>query len=136
MMSGAEKREQMAIMEAAISSAMNHPNIVQSGDQPVPAPPEEGLFQCGDRIHNFEVSLVMEFCELGTLRDALDGGAYRDESGFVNYAAILDTAADVARALLHLHKQQVMHSDLKARNVLLKADGKSGRGAVAKATVG
>jgi hypothetical protein len=29
MMSGAEKREQMAIMEAAISSAMNHPNIVQ-----------------------------------------------------------------------------------------------------------
>jgi hypothetical protein len=28
-MSGAEKRERMAIMEAAISSAMNHPNIVQ-----------------------------------------------------------------------------------------------------------
>lgn len=29
-MSGAEKRERMAIMEAAISSAMNHPNIVQT----------------------------------------------------------------------------------------------------------
>jgi hypothetical protein len=28
-MSGAEKRERMAIMEAAISSVMNHPNIVQ-----------------------------------------------------------------------------------------------------------
>ena len=28
-MSGAEKREKMAIMEAAISSAMHHPNIVQ-----------------------------------------------------------------------------------------------------------
>jgi hypothetical protein len=30
-MSGAEKRERMAIMEAAISSVMNHPNIVQVG---------------------------------------------------------------------------------------------------------
>jgi hypothetical protein len=28
-MSGAEKHERMAIMEAAISSTMNHPNIVQ-----------------------------------------------------------------------------------------------------------
>lgn len=28
-MSGAEKRERMAIMEAAISSTMAHPNIVQ-----------------------------------------------------------------------------------------------------------
>jgi hypothetical protein len=98
----------------------------------------------------------------------------------LNYAAVLDTAADVARAMLHLHKQQargpgpassiacavfalpspflasgrggasayacleawkthpsamrpqqIIHSDLKARNVLLKAS-KSGRGAVAK----
>lgn len=28
-MSGAEKREKMAVMEAAISSALNHPNIMQ-----------------------------------------------------------------------------------------------------------
>jgi hypothetical protein len=27
--------------------------------------------------------------------------------GGINYSAILDTAADVARALLHLHRQQV-----------------------------
>ncbi len=31
-MSGAEKREKMAIMEAAISAAMQHPNILQVGD--------------------------------------------------------------------------------------------------------
>jgi hypothetical protein len=29
-MSGTEKREKMALMEAAISSAMNHPNILQA----------------------------------------------------------------------------------------------------------
>lgn len=30
-MSGTERRERMAIMEAAISSAMHHPNILQVG---------------------------------------------------------------------------------------------------------
>ncbi len=33
-MSGAEKRERMAIMEAAISSSLSHPNIVQVGRCP------------------------------------------------------------------------------------------------------
>ena len=32
---------------------------------------------------------------------------HRAADGQVNYAAVLDTAADVARALLHLHRQQV-----------------------------
>ena len=30
-MSGVEKREKMMVMEAAISSALSHPNIVQVG---------------------------------------------------------------------------------------------------------
>jgi len=50
----------------------------------------------------------------------------------LNYAAILDTAADVAKAMLHLHRHQVVHSDLKVRNVLLKSDGTEGRRVVAK----
>jgi hypothetical protein len=32
--------------------------------------------------------------------------------GGVNYLAILDTAADVAKAMLHLHSLNVLHSDL------------------------
>jgi hypothetical protein len=47
--------------------------------------------------------------QLGTLRDALDGGAFKSHTG-VNYAAVLDTAADIARALFHLHRQQVPKS--------------------------
>ena len=46
-------------------------------------------------------------------------------SSGVNYAAVLDTAADVARALLHLHKQHVLHSDLKVRSRPRLLDGKS-----------
>ncbi len=31
----------------------------------------------------------------------------------LNYAAILDTAADIARAMAHLHRADVLHGDLK-----------------------
>lgn len=32
--------------------------------------------------------------------------------GGVNYLAILETAADIAKAMLHLHSLNVLHSDL------------------------
>ena len=31
----------------------------------------------------------------------------------LNYIAILETAADVAKGMLHLHNHQVIHADLK-----------------------
>ncbi|KAF8060038.1 serine/threonine-protein kinase [Scenedesmus sp. PABB004] len=164
-MSGAEKRERMAIMEAAISSSMCHPNIVQTytytikpatsaaatsvrsvgpasparppAGEPPPGGSEsasQGFDVAGDSaaVHSFEVNIAMEFCDWGCLRDALDCGAFYTRDCTVNYAAILDTAADVAKAMLHLHCNQVIHSDLKVRNVLLKSDGSSERGCVAK----
>ncbi|WIA39118.1 hypothetical protein OEZ86_005253 [Tetradesmus obliquus] len=159
-MSGAEKRERMAIMEAAISSAMNHPNIVQTYTYIIKpssssighacsasegslsslvtaaelAPSMEGLDAPEANhptVHNFEVSLVLEYCDWGSLRTALDAGAFFAEDNSLNYAAILDTAADIARAMMHLHKNQVLHSDLKVRNVLLKSDA-SARGCIVK----
>lgn len=33
-------------------------------------------------------------------------------TGGLNYLAVLDTAADVAKAMLHLHSLNVLHSDL------------------------
>ncbi|WIA33746.1 hypothetical protein OEZ86_006861 [Tetradesmus obliquus] len=170
-MSGAEKRERMAIMEAAISSVMNHPNIVQTytytikpatstataqqqassasgalsdgGGAASPSPRPAGAaaaegegsgagnFDGDSNVHSFEVNIVLEYCDWGCLRDALDAGAFYS-GGSLNYAAILDTAADVAKAMLHLHCNQVLHSDLKVRNVLLKSDGSSERGCMAK----
>jgi hypothetical protein len=41
-----------------------------------------------------------------------DGLAAVAENGGINYLAILDTAADVAKAMLHLHSLNVLHSDL------------------------
>jgi serine/threonine protein kinase len=45
---------------------------------------------------------------------------------------VLATAADIAQAMLHLHHEAILHSDLKARNVLLKSGSGGGKGYIAK----
>ncbi|KAF5828817.1 kinase-like domain-containing protein [Dunaliella salina] len=82
-------------------------------------------------IHSFEVQLVLEFCDKGCLREALDQGVFMGPNG-LNYSAILDCAIDVARAMLHLHCNNVLHMDLKARNVMLASSGTEGRGVSCK----
>eukprot|EP00878_Enallax_costatus_P013393 GHUV01014005.1.p1 GENE.GHUV01014005.1~~GHUV01014005.1.p1 ORF type:complete len:832 (+),score=111.45 GHUV01014005.1:893-3388(+) len=154
-MSGCEKREKMAVMEAAISSSLSHPNIVQTytyAIRPIlEAPPEkQGLNEsmtaslstadCDSLrsstsmsgLHSYEVRLVLEFCDKGCLRDALDDGVFILPDGGLNYWAVCDTAADVAKAMLHLHSLNVLHSDLKSHNVMLQTGNADGRGLVAK----
>lgn len=45
---------------------------------------------------------------------------------------ILDTAIDIARAVAHLHREGIVHADLKPRNVLLQGSKADRRGFVAK----
>lgn len=63
-----------------------------------------------------QIQLVLEFCDRGCLRDVLDAGVLFGAGG-LNYHAILDTAADVAKAMLHLHLNDVLHGDLKVSGV-------------------
>ena len=88
--------------------------------------PDHALTVC------FQVQLILEYCNRGCLRDALDSNAYLSASGGLNYAAILDTTIDIARAMLHLHCNNVLHMDLKARNVMLTSSGTEGKGVTCK----
>ena len=83
------------------------------------------------QIFSYEIRLVLEYCDLGCLRDALDAGVFFGDSGF-NFPAVVDTALDIARAMHHLHMSNVLHMDLKARNIMVKSSGGEGRGMVAK----
>ena len=82
-------------------------------------------------IHSYEVRLVIEYCDKGCLRSALDSGSFLMNNG-LNYAAVLDTARDIASAMAHIHESGILHSDLKALNIMLKSDGSDPRGFVAK----
>ena len=83
------------------------------------------------QIFSYEIRLVLEYCDLGCLRDALDAKVFLGAEGF-NFAAVLDTALDIARAMHHLHMSNVLHMDLKARNIMVKTSGGDGRGMSAK----
>ncbi|GIL53854.1 hypothetical protein Vafri_9483 [Volvox africanus] len=219
-MSGKEKREKMAVMETAISSSLSHPNIVQTytyavlpvkgdGNQmdtklgagtsmTVDSTSPLAAMSSADaqNVHSWEVRLVLEYCDRGSLRDVLneavvaalqtkgrsdvgaataggggvdaggaadpeaDGGerveplaqlqqglaaagvvaggggaaaAASGESCPLGYAEVLDNCLDVARAMLHMHSENIVHGDLKARNILLKTGGVGdGRSYVAK----
>lgn len=50
----------------------------------------------------------------------------------MNYAAVLDSAIDLARAMHHLHCNGVIHMDLKTGNVLLHSSRSEGRGVTCK----
>ncbi|KAG2494733.1 hypothetical protein HYH03_007246 [Edaphochlamys debaryana] len=258
-MSGRERHERMAVMEAAISSSLSHPNIVQtftftidrvegakarkanqlaslqeSGGDSLPCAstdhcvalngvgngngggvttatsgiPGSNVTSNIDDVLGYEIKLVQEFCDLGSLRDKLDtrvffkpasvvganavlqsrpgstshaqtaaaaavdprrsadtaagpdsagvsaergGGATKapvvagtpgsrirsvvsggDEPLLVDLSNVLDTAIDIARAMVHLHREGIVHADLKPRNVLLKGSTTDPRGFVAK----
>jgi len=58
---------------------------------------------------------VLELCDLGSLKELLAAGGLMGPTGRPNMQAIIATALDVARAMLHLHSENVVHSDLKVR---------------------
>ncbi|KAF5837643.1 kinase-like domain-containing protein [Dunaliella salina] len=160
-MSGREKREKMVVWEAAISSSLVHPNVCQTYHyriKPVKesarsvsekasngcimihsdkscSRPKSGTSWDGvsspEEVHSYEVQLILEYCDRSSLRDALDAGMFMTSNG-MNYAAQLDCAMEVARAMLYLHCNNVLHLDLKTRNVLLASSGAEGKGVTCK----
>lgn len=60
-----------------------------------------------------QLRLVLEMADLGNLKDFLRRGGFALPDGRRDMAAITATALDVARAMLHLHTESIIHSDLK-----------------------
>jgi serine/threonine protein kinase len=69
--------------------------------------------------------MVLEFCNKGTLSDAIQRGwllSVRDgapQPGQLNLSRALATAREVAGAMEYLHGASVLHGDLNGNNILL-----------------
>ena len=83
-----------------------------------------------DDWNNFRTWIVMEYCDKGSLANAVRTRAffYDQDDTQPNVLAMLLTALDIASAMEYLHSLKVIHGDLKAQNVLLKSSPIDKRG--------
>ncbi|GIM05799.1 hypothetical protein Vretimale_10187 [Volvox reticuliferus] len=146
--------EQQAAMTSRFSLAFS--SITSGGDVLVPGKGSRSPSTSSDGhtqpMHNVtsvgsgedmgEVWIIMEFCDRGSLQDALDRGALKlrkagGEMGETHLPMMIATACEVASALHYLHDKGIVHGDLTAWNVMLcTSEGgqqdRSGRNFVAK----
>ncbi|KAL4459136.1 hypothetical protein ABPG75_014001 [Micractinium tetrahymenae] len=133
------------MLEAPMSKQLHHPCIVGTSDYAVlqveeePEPldglsPASGASELssddkweqqqkqGKRHH--QIWMVQEYCDRGTLGDAVDRGWLRTQPKLdapPNVLAVLLTAQEISAALAYLHDQNILHGDLSPGNVLLSA---------------
>ncbi|GFR41905.1 hypothetical protein Agub_g2695 [Astrephomene gubernaculifera] len=156
---GGEKGQQRAILEAAISSSLAHPNVVTtysydikpltvrtdcSGESPRSGPggvgtgigglPSSSIKIIDKRpVLDWKLYLVQEYCDGGSLRTAILKRKFFDaKRGEARIEMILDTALELTGGLVHLHERNIIHGDLNPNNVLLKRDPTKKYGATCK----
>lgn len=116
--------------EAMLSASISHPNLVQTykhGTRTLTRQADEGTevavaaTPSGEAVPPatlfHETWIVQEWCDLGTLHEKCKK-ARLDEAGLIETKEI---ALEIARAGAYLHDLAIIHGDLTASNVLLKA---------------
>lgn len=119
-------------VEGILTLQLSHPNVVQTfkaATRPLQSYCLHGTEETEDE-QLFETWLLLEYCDKGSLQDAVDRGWFHaDQNGHIdsrtkpNMRAIRATAHEIAAALAYLHSQDLLHGDLTGGNILLASSG-------------
>ncbi|GFR41123.1 hypothetical protein Agub_g1768, partial [Astrephomene gubernaculifera] len=93
------------------------------------------LTHIGARPGHYITQMIMEYCDRGSLHQAIAKGLFKSSSKWNNkiaLRALLRTAREIAQGMSHLHACRVVHGDLKPGNVLLMSSRADRRGFTAK----
>ncbi|OQR98066.1 protein kinase [Achlya hypogyna] len=113
------KKIETFIQEIELMSRFNSPFLVQ--------------FVGASWTHLADMKCVVEYMEKGDLQTYLEATA-EDKDALFPWADKIRCARDMTRGLVYLHNQNVIHRDLKSRNVMLTAtlDAKLGDFGIAR----
>lgn len=95
---------QRFIREAEFAMKVRHPNIVEVYDAGID--PDTGICY-----------LTMEYMPGGSLKDLIAG------AGLMSFAGVCTIATDIARALVLVQANGMVHRDVKPDNIMFSADG-------------
>ncbi|KXZ48446.1 hypothetical protein GPECTOR_28g856 [Gonium pectorale] len=158
--SGNSFKEQ-AMLEAAIATTLFHPNVINTFAYdikplrmcPAPAPSNSPrragggagadgmlagggdavLSSEGGGIMDWKLYIIQEYCDGGTLKDALDGSRWSDpETGMGQPEVAVRVALEIAAGMTYIHARNIIHGDLKPANILLRSNTASAYGYTAK----
>lgn len=122
-------------LEAIMTGNNKHPFILQTIGWTVTSELDIPLTPGSGGNEGSQTWLLLEYCDKSCLQDAMSRGIFREGGGRLvdppNMSAICWTVHEISRAMAALHSNGVVHSDLKAGNVLLKT-AENTRGFVAK----
>ncbi|KAJ1857814.1 Protein kinase, partial [Coemansia sp. RSA 2703] len=97
-----QPRKELLVNEILVMKESRHANIVN--------------FIEAFLLNSSDLWVVMEYMEGGALTDVIDNNK-------MNEMQIATVCREVCRGLSHLHKQDIIHRDIKSDNVLLGEDG-------------
>ncbi|KAL0037106.1 hypothetical protein WJX79_000594 [Trebouxia sp. C0005] len=128
-------------VEGILTLQLSHPNVVQTF-KAATRPLQSYCLDVTEETEDeqlFETWLLLEYCDKGSLQDAVDRGWFHaDQNGHIdsrtkpNMRAIRATAHEIAAALAYLHSQDLLHGDLTGGNILLASSDADERGFCAK----
>jgi serine/threonine protein kinase len=64
--------------------------------------------------------LLQEYCNGGSLGDAISDGVFGHNSSRLHWRRLLATLLDVAEGMAYIHSMRICHGDLNPANILLK----------------
>jgi serine/threonine protein kinase len=111
-----DNQTDLVASEAAIASNLVHRNIVSTFAHDIRAiAPTDG-----NELAVFKFYLIQQFCNGGTLRQALQKGYLSAHSVRRRWEVIVQLLRGVVSGMEYMHKQRICHGDLNPSNVLLK----------------
>eukprot|EP00892_Ulva_mutabilis_P012786 jgi/Ulvmu1/9880/UM057_0035.1 len=113
---GGDQQAIVVATEAAIATTLVHPNVVATYSHDI----LDVAKAVGNELGVFKFYLIQEHCNGGSLRNALQAGAFAQPGICSRWRSVGCALRGLAEGMAYTHSKRICHGDLNPSNVLLK----------------